>query len=190
MPNTKLQPVAVLCASGRSIYRHLPQVLVYDEARDARTFHGREPVIAHPPCRTWSKHFRTQAKPPDREAEMELGRFAVRTVIANGGVLEQPAGSLLFTEMQLPMPNEPEDPFLYTLYIEQRWFQFPTRKATWLLIAGLPRHQLPPIPFEMRTTAVTFGDLTKAGRSQTTKQFAEWLCQVARSTWWSLGVSR
>lgn len=42
MPLT-LVKVAVLCASGRSIYNHLPNTVVYDKMRDACHFAGPEP---------------------------------------------------------------------------------------------------------------------------------------------------
>ena len=43
--------IAVLCARHDSPYKAIPTCDVYDEARDARTFPGGVPVIAHPPCR-------------------------------------------------------------------------------------------------------------------------------------------
>lgn len=43
--------VAVLFARTDSVYRSLPDVEVYDIERDARTFAGGMPVVAHPPCR-------------------------------------------------------------------------------------------------------------------------------------------
>lgn len=46
--------VAVLFARADSIYKGLPGVDVYDADRDARTFPGGCPVVAHPPCRAWA----------------------------------------------------------------------------------------------------------------------------------------
>jgi hypothetical protein len=184
--NTK-QPgaeVAVLCASGRSIYHHLPNTLVYDKRRDACQFAGRQPVVAHPPCRTWSKFLRTQAKPLDLRAEQELAFLCLRHVEANGGVLEQPYGSHFFTEAALPMPMRPAEAFAYTIEVEQRWWGYCTPKRTWLYIVGVPRHQLPPIPFSLVGDTCHITRLSSAGRSRTVRPFAEWLCQVARATWW------
>ena len=43
--------VAVLFARADSIYKTLPGCDVYDIKRDARTWPGGCPVVAHPPCR-------------------------------------------------------------------------------------------------------------------------------------------
>lgn len=178
--------VAALCVSGRSIYQHMAGVEAYDARRDARTFAGGCPVVAHPPCRTWSKYLRHMARPADWQGEQELGRFCVRAVIRNGGVLEQPAGSYLWQDQNLPLPNRPDDPFLYTVYIEQAWFGYATRKPTWVLVAGLPVHQLPPLPLVLDDGAkkLSLTGLSQFSRSRTMQGFAGWLCQAARATWW------
>jgi hypothetical protein len=180
--------IAALCVSGRSIYKHLDGVEAYDAARDARTFTGGIPVVAHPPCRCWSKFLSHQAKPTDPKAEMELGLWCVQQVIENGGVLEHPAHSRLFEAANLPVPNSPDaTPFFYTLYVEQSWFGYHTRKKTWVLVCGVPKRQLVPVPFSLaQGHACQKPGLSSAGRSRSVAPFAEWLCQIARLTWWSL----
>lgn len=96
--------VAILCASPRSIYKTFNDVEVFDKFRDARTFDGTIPVVAHPPCRAWSAFCRHQAKPED--GEKELGPLCVAHLIRCGGVLEHPAYSRLFDECNLPKPGE------------------------------------------------------------------------------------
>lgn len=181
---TDAKAIAALCVSGRSIYKHLPGVDAYDRRRDARTFPANSPAVAHPPCRLWSKFLSHQAKSPDREAEMELGRWCVRTVMRCGGVVEQPAESRLWAEMNLPMPNDPDADGCWTLYVEQKWFGCPTRKPTWLLICGVPKDQLPPLPFDLaavqRRAKAPGRGASSFARSRTPNTFAEWLCQVAR----------
>ena len=178
-------PVAALCVAGRSIYQHMAGVMAYDRRRDARSFPGGCPVVAHPPCRTWSKFLRHQARPADYEGERELARWCVRMVIENGGVLEQPADSLLWTDQNLPVPNAPaEDPFLYSVYVEQSWFGYATRKPTWVLVAGVPRHQLPALPFNFHAQSLALGKGSAFARSRTMQGFADWLCQTARASWW------
>lgn len=178
MSHNSDRPIAALCVSGRSIYKHLPGVEAYDARRDARTFPANTPAVAHPPCRCWSKYLRHQAKPLDANAEMELGRWCVRTILQCGGVLEHPAGSHLFAEMGLPMPNHPEE-VGFTVYVEQKWFGYATRKPTWVFVAGVPMHQLPPLPFSLVNDAKS-PVLSSFGRSRTMPGFARWLCQVAR----------
>jgi hypothetical protein len=181
-----MRPVAVLCCSGRSIYKHLPEVLAYDSQRDARTFTGGIPVVAHPPCRCWSKFLSHQAKPPDARAEMDLGRWCVDQVIRHGGVLEHPAHSKLWAACGLPKPGDWQDPFLYTMFVEQGWFGFPGRKRTWVLVSGVPKRELPVIPFRFENSAA--GLAYKELASRTMPAFADWMLTVARATWHSLPV--
>jgi hypothetical protein len=177
--NTEL-PVAALCVSGRSIYKHLPNVIAFDSARDARSFGGYMPVVAHPPCRLWSKFLSHQAKAP--AAERDLGLWAVEQVQTWGGVLEHPAHSRLFDAANLPMPNSPDGELSFTLYVEQSWFGYCTPKATWVYVCGVPKSQVPPVPFSLADDAKRPG-LSGAGRSRSVRPFAEWLCQTARCAW-------
>lgn len=182
-----MRTVAVLCCSGRSIYKYLPGVEAYDSKRDARTFGANMPAVAHPPCRCWSKYLRHFAKPIDAEAEMELGRWCVRTVLQCGGVLEQPAGSHLWKEMNLPMPDRPAQD-CFTIYVEQGWFGYASRKPTWVLVSGvpinqvppLPINQVPPLPFSLAQTRAKSLALSQAGRSRSVTPFAQWLVETAR----------
>ena len=62
--------------------------------RDARTFPGGMPVIAHPPCRYWigglfGRQAIAAARPGGRE-ERQLGRWCVEQVRRCGGILEPP----------------------------------------------------------------------------------------------------
>ena len=86
--------VAVLCVSKNSIYKRIERVEAFDLARDARTFGGGMPVVAHPPCRSWSAYCAHQAKP--LAGEKELGPLCVAWLRECGGVLEHPAHSRLF----------------------------------------------------------------------------------------------
>ena len=74
----------------------------FDEARDARTYRGPGPVVAHPPCGPWSKLRRFCTLP---EEQRLLALLAVEQVRTFGGVLEHPAGSLLWREAGLPVPE-------------------------------------------------------------------------------------
>lgn len=180
--------VAVLFVQPDSVYKTIPGVETFDELRDARNFDGRCPVVAHPPCRLWCK-LRKFSKAP--ELEKNLARFAVRVVRNNGGVLEHPAGSLLWADMGLPGPNQPPDKFGgYTIALPQFWFGHLANKATWLYIVGTK--QLPPIPLRLGVAQFTVSttvrrwrkghsrELPKRLRSATPKLFAEWLIEVAR----------
>lgn len=94
---------AVLFVERNSIYKTFPGLDCYDEDRDARTFPGGMPVIAHPPCRLWGR-LRSFSTAP--ESEKDLARFAVAMVRQWGGVLEHPAHSTLWKDRGLPLPGD------------------------------------------------------------------------------------
>lgn len=45
--------VAALYVETNGVYADLPDVELWDEARDARLYAGPWPVVAHPPCGRW-----------------------------------------------------------------------------------------------------------------------------------------
>lgn len=90
---TGTQSVAVLWVARRSVYRLLvPPAMLWDRERDALTYPGPWPVIAHPPCGPWGK-FKWRSM-----ESREHGIAAMRYVHTYGGVVEQPVGSFLFRE--------------------------------------------------------------------------------------------
>lgn len=181
-------PVAVLCAARRSVYHGIDGVEVYDAERDARTFPGGMPVVAHPPCRLWSAYCSHQAKSEDPEAERALGRFCVEMVRQNGGVVEQPAHSRLWRACGLPSPDRKayrrNDGF--SIEIPQYWFGDPREKNTWLFFSGIEPDDLPAMPFRLKPEG---GDRriwqlmsSKNQRERTPLEFAQWLVESARRT--------
>lgn len=84
--------IAALFVRRDSVYKGMAGVDCYDIDRDARTFTGGMPIVAHPPCRTWGKYSH-RAKAPDGEHELAI--WAVEQVCRWGGVLEHPLGSSL-----------------------------------------------------------------------------------------------
>lgn len=85
-----MKTVPVLFARSDSVYRTFPQCDVFDLVRDARNYSDSLPVIAHPPCRAWSRLAHLAKPRPD---EKSLAFFALDVVRHNGGVLEHPFGS-------------------------------------------------------------------------------------------------
>jgi len=126
--SARASPV-VLYARRDSVYKSLG-VPVFDEDRDARCYLGRSPVVAHPPCRMWGR-LRRRAK--GSEAERQLAVSALWVVRLCGGVLEHPAGSLLWCESGLPLPGERPDRWGgYTIAVRQSDFGHAAPKLTWL----------------------------------------------------------
>ncbi len=114
--------------------------LCFDAARDARTYAGPLPVVAHPPCGPWSSLRHLSKRPEDAE----LGRVAFAQVRRFGGVLEQPKGSGLFREFgQNPLPASDRhlgshDGYGFSIEVEQVAWGHVARKRTWLYIVGVP----------------------------------------------------
>lgn len=176
----EMYPVAVLFARRDSVYKAIPHVDVWDVERDARTYSGSSPVIAHPPCRAWGRlsHF---AKP--RPDEKELALLAVDTVRVCGGVLEHPSASRLFSVAQLPTPGtSSRDKFGgFSFVVDQSWFGHRAPKRTWLYICGIEPAQLPPFPFHLGIAAGRVEDFARSEREATPLAFANWLIEVATS---------
>lgn len=106
----------------------------WDEKRDASRYWGPNPIVAHPPCGAWSslRHL-------SNGAGRHLGPLAVHQVRCWGGVLEQPAGSKLWTECGLPEPGGDSDGYGYSLEVQQVSWGHVARKKTWLYFVGVPR---------------------------------------------------
>ncbi len=184
-----MHAVAILFARSDSIYKTIEGCDVYDAERDARTFTGGSPVIAHPPCRLWGqmRHFSNAP-----ESEKELALWSIRQVHAHGGVLEHPASSTLWQVAGLPEPGERDSFGGWTLPVSQFWFGHKAEKRTRLYIVGVEPGALPPIPFRLgepewtcsqsRNRKTTKREISKAEREHTPRDFALWLLETARKT--------
>lgn len=172
--------VAVLCVARNSVYKQLPHVDAFDELRDARSFSGDCPIVAHPPCRAWSRFCSHQAKPI--EGEKELAPFVVEILRKNGGVLEHPAHSTLWDYMGLPMPGEPERHGLWTLAVDQAWWGDRRSKRTWLLFSHIdPANVIVPLRLhDSRKDREQWNAMSKNKRAATPPAMALWLVEVAR----------
>lgn len=175
--------IPVLFTQSRSFYNSYSFTDCYDLARNAINFKGSEAVIAHPPCRLWSRLHKFSTAP---KAEKLLAMWAVQKVRVNGGILEHPAGSSLFKKMLIPMDGSPDRSGGFIVSIDQHWFGFPARKRTYLYIVGCQRAQIPPFP--LRFSAITHSissspnylELPKAQRSETVPLLCEWLFSIQR----------
>jgi len=172
--------VSVLYARRDSVYKTFDNVDVWDQDRDARKYEGDGPVVAHPPCRAWGR-LKAFAKPS--EGEKLLAISAVKLVRRNGGVLEHPAGSSLWREMDMPRPVEGTDSFGgYTILVNQSDFGHRAQKATWLYIVGPKTCDLPIAPITLGFPDRTVTQLGRAAREHTPVRLARWLVDVAMST--------
>lgn len=163
--------ITVLCAKKKSLYKQIPGLDVWDQDRDAYYFTGSNPVITHAPCAQWSQMKGFANDNPD---EKELAYFCLQKVLRNGGIFEHPRGSSFFREAGV-------DRNIYS--VDQSWWGFPAKKATWLFF-----HRCKPEPFPIMPPPPTRViaphrhikgggtlDLPKSQRSTTTIPFAQWM---------------
>ncbi len=183
--------VAALFCRSDTVYRTISGVDVWDQERDARKWPGGRPVIAHPPCRSWSALSHQSKAPPEEKA---LAPLAVKFVRENGGVLEHPASSKLWRTVGLPEPGETDEWGGWTMAVPQYWWGHRANKPTRLYVVGCKPKDLPPIPLKLgeapcvvttskrkcETPPSEWRDrLGKAEMEATPEPFAKWLVQVA-----------
>lgn len=185
-----MRTVAALYIDPRGPYPSMPSVDCWDETRDARTYAGPHPVVAHPPCGPWGR-----LKHLYRGAEHDCAPAAVAAVRAWGGVLEHPADSKLWKHSGLPLPGQPPDSYGgVTLAVNQVEWGHACIKPTWLYVVGVPElHVGPPFPGRAPTHRIWYGKFERSGHSgpkllvaskeirrRTPLAFAAWLVELAR----------
>lgn len=170
-----MYPVAVLFARSRSAYFDLAAD-VYDATRDARTYSGALPVVAHPPCRAWGR-LSHMAKP--RHDERDLALFAVEAVRRCGGVLEHPGASRLWSAADLPAPGARDAFGGWTLPVLQSWWGHRAPKRTLLYVCGVRPGDVPPIPFELGEPDGRVQLMGRAERERTPLPLMTWLLELA-----------
>ncbi len=151
--------VAALYVETGGSYFGLPGIDPWDEARDARTYSGPHPVVAHPPCQRWGKLWAGQPLHIKRTGERKIkgddgGCFlaALEAVRRFGGVLEHPWGSHAWKHFGLNVPPRTggwiaaELPGLsrygWTCCVEQGRYGHYARKPTLLLAYGVELPEL------------------------------------------------
>jgi hypothetical protein len=136
--------VAALYVDPKGVYASLPDVEVWDEARDARTYAGPWPVVAHPPCARWCRLAGMIETRYGYRVGDDGGCFAAALAAVRrfGGVLEHPAHSLAWSHFGLPRPTvygwvTSLGDHGYATEVEQGQYGHELRKLTWLYAAGI-----------------------------------------------------
>lgn len=195
--------IAALYIDPLGPYPKMAGVDCWDERRDARLYDGPHPVVAHPPCGPWGGLRHLCVPNRERRNDADCGPIAFDQVRKFGGVLEQPAGSLLSSRCgALPPSGIAEDRFGgRTIEVRQVEWGHPARKKTWLYLVGvpgLPELRLPPFPGRPPTHWVSGGRnpnrkptggvrpadvkvCSSRQRRRTPPLFAEWLISLART---------
>jgi hypothetical protein len=182
-----MSTVAALYVEKNGPYFGLPGVEPWDIERDARQYAGPYPVVAHPPCKTWS--IMGQCR-PELVRGQDGGCFeaALRAVHQWGGVLEHPAHSHAWRAFHLPRP--PWEGWArsltdegWTCEVDQFRYGHRANKRTWLYYFG---DSPPPMlkwgraarsPITVRNDGGGGSDR----RSRTPVEFRDLLLEIARS---------
>ena len=138
--------IAALYVETDGIYYGLPDVDPWDEARDARTYAGPWPVVAHPPCARWGRYWHGGPSVRERKVKGDDGgcfAAALAAVRAYGGVLEHPEASHAWRAFGLNAPPRyggwvnADFQGGWTCCVEQGHYGHRARKATWLYAHGV-----------------------------------------------------
>jgi hypothetical protein len=130
--------------------------------------------VAHPPCRAWGKYAHL-AKP--RKDERALALWAIEKVRENGGVLEHPKTSRLWTATGCLSPGIRDQYGGVIVPVLQSWWGHRAPKETFFYIVG----PVPPLPaYEPPRTIRSVEDMGHAERERTPPDLARWLVDVAR----------
>jgi hypothetical protein len=145
--------VAALYVDPDGPYPRMPDVEWWDQKRDARTYPGPHPVVAHPPCARWCALARLNESLHGHKVGDDGGCFAaaLRAVRAFGGVLEHPRASLAWARHDLAYPPrfgwQRRFDGTWVCEVRQSAYAHKARKATWLYYVGGTE---PPAPADWR----------------------------------------
>ena len=141
--------VTVLFVMKDSLYKSLG-LDCYDAERNALTYNGKNPVVAHPPCQLWGKmakinHLRWGGEHNKPGNDGGCFRFALDTVNRCGGVLEHPAQSHAWKAYGLPAPGIAWTRWKqgWVCEVAQSAYGHKARKLTWLYCSGTESPLLP-----------------------------------------------
>lgn len=153
-PTISLGMVSALYVETGGCYFGVEGVDPWDAARDARTYPGPWPVVAHPPCQRWGRFWHGSTRKPHQfKFGDDQGCFAaaLKAVRQFGGVLEHPAESGAWNSPNhptkpgfgLPVPikgagwSMPDQWGGRACYVEQGHYGHPARKSTYLYAVGV-----------------------------------------------------
>lgn len=136
--------ISALFVQGDGCYSDDDRIDPWPFDRDARTYDGCNPVIAHPPCQLWGKMAKINYKRwggDHNKPGNDGGCFhsALQSVNRCGGVLEHPAGTYAWMEFGLDKPVRGkwvESGNGWVCEVWQSAYGHKANKATWLYYVG------------------------------------------------------
>lgn len=133
--------IAALFVEKDGPYSRVNNCDVYDVTRDARMYHDRLPVVAHPPCERWGRYATGGPNPSAKRYAIGDDGGCFATALANvrrvGGVLEHPEASHAWATFGLARPPRDggwvrADAYGFTCCVAQGFYGHRARKLTWL----------------------------------------------------------
>jgi len=200
--------IAALYVQRDGCYSGLPDVDVWDEARDARLYTGPHSVVAHPDCKRWGRFWHGSTRKPHQFRLGDDGgcfAAALASVRRWGGVLEHPRDSRAWVVFGLVPPPRVggwhSAGFCggWTCCVEQGFYGHWSNKPTWLyahsvelprLRWGTGKQRLHPIALERHgyekarrigMCAMIGGKLKTQVREATPPEFRDVLLSIART---------
>lgn len=137
--------IAALFVETDGVYFNLPGVIPWDQRKDARSYAGPHPVVAHPPCQLWVNfaglNYKRYGGAHNRPGN-DGGCFAaaLQAVRAHGGVLEHPYNSYAWHTFRLTPPIVSgwirQSDTEWVCEVWQSAYGHLARKRTWLFYAS------------------------------------------------------
>ena len=179
-PNERI--VSALFVDKNGPYSQVNNVDVWDQVRDARTYNGQNPVVAHPPCQRWGKMWAGQPLWIKRTGERKKkgddgGCFAsaLHAVRIYGGVLEHPWASHAWEWFGLNKPPrnggwiEADKHGGFTCCVEQGRYGHYAPKPTLLYAVGCDLPELEWGAYEVKDSDFPEWAMVKYGREKCRK---------------------
>jgi len=148
--------IAALYVETDGAYFGLEGVEPWDIRREARTYNGPHPIVAHPPCQRWGNFWHGSTRKPHQfNLGDDGGCFEAAFLCLNrfGGVLEHPAGSRAWKHFGIPtppreggwikVPSQTHQSLMWTCEVSQGHYGHLAGKRTWLIASRLQKEQLP-----------------------------------------------
>lgn len=181
--------IAALFVDPKGPYFGREDVDPWDEKRDARNYSGTHPVVAHPPCASWSKPARLREHRYGLPVGIDGGCFAsaLQSVFRWHGVLEHPADSMAWAEYSLAKPvygdwMPARDPRWRIYWVTETWqvdYGHRAQQRTWLLYVGKD-HPTPMLATKSQHTACVSG-MTNRSKRPTSNRNRVWSAEAKRS---------
>jgi hypothetical protein len=170
-----MEKVTVLYVDEKSLYKSDSRFDCWDLYRDARLYTGKAPIIAHPPCRLFSKlHGLSTAA----STKMDLAYRSIWHIQTYGGILEHPKSSKLWDIMNLPTGLQIDKFGGFTLCVDLHWFGADVRKPTLLYICGIRQKDLPSIPISFDMPKKRVDQLRYGSRAVTPSKMINWFYKI------------